>query len=98
MSTAATLAEQWRRAQHGWPARFPLVQAPNAPLLVALGGGLTAAVTDGSAHAYGRAVLYAGLSVWAWEEMTGGVNWARRLLGAAGAVYVVARVGSALGA
>ena len=26
----------WRRGQHGWPERFPLVQVPNAPLLVAL--------------------------------------------------------------
>jgi hypothetical protein len=37
--TTATL----KRAQHGWPARFPVVQLPNAPLLVALFGWLVAA-------------------------------------------------------
>jgi hypothetical protein len=32
------------------------------------------------------------------EELTEGVNWVRRALGAAGLVYVVAKVGAALGA
>jgi hypothetical protein len=54
-------------------------------------------VTDGSAHAYARAVFYAGLSAWAWEELVGGVNWVRRAIGAAGLGYVVARVATALG-
>ena len=92
-----TLRQRWRRAQRGWPASFPLLQAPNAPLLVALAGLLVAAVTDGSAHAYARAVFYAALAVWAWEELASGVNWARRVLGAAGLVFVVLRIGAALG-
>ena len=74
------------------------MQFPNAPLLVAFGGWLVAALTDGSVHAYARAVFYVGLAVWAWEELTSGVNWARRALGAAGLVYVVIKVGAALGA
>lgn len=49
-------------------------------------------------HAYARAAFYAGLAAWAWGEMTSGVNWARRALGAAGLVLVVIRVGAALGA
>jgi hypothetical protein len=34
----------------------------------------------------------------AWDEPAGGVNWARRALGAGGLVYVVVKVGAALGA
>jgi hypothetical protein len=89
------MRERW---EHGWPARFPIVQLPNPPLLVALAGLLVAALTNGSVHAYSRAVFYAGLAAWAWEELASGVNWARRALGVAGLVYVVVKVGAALGA
>lgn len=98
MSARPTLGDRWRRGQRGWPASFPVAQFPNAPLLVAVGGWLVAALTDGSVHAYGRAVFYSGLAAWAWEELAGGVNWVRRALGAAGLVYVVVKVGAALGA
>ena len=74
------------------------MQLPNAPLLVALAGWLVAALTDGSVHAYARGVFYAGLAAWAWGELTDGANWARRALGAAGLVFVVIKVGAALGA
>jgi hypothetical protein len=93
-----TLKDHWRRAQHGWPASFPLAQFPNPPLLAALGGSLVAALSTGSVHSYARATFYAGLSAWAWEELAGGVNWVRRTLGAAGLVYVVVKLGAALGA
>ena len=86
-----------RRGKRGWPASFPVAQLPNVPLSVALGGLLVAAVTDGSVHACARAVFYAGLAAWAWEELVGGVNWVRRAIGAAGLVYVVAKVGAAIG-
>jgi hypothetical protein len=92
------LKDLWRRGRRGWPARFPLAQLPNAPLLVALGGWLVAALTDGSVHAYARAAFYAGLAAWAWEELTGGVNWVRRAVGAGGLVYIVVKVGAAFGA
>ncbi len=84
--------ELWERGQHGWPERFPLAQFPNPPLLLAFGGWLVAAPTDGSLHAAGRGVFYAGLSVWAWGEMTDGANWFRRAAGVAGLVYVVAQI------
>jgi hypothetical protein len=80
----------WERGQRGWPERYPLVQAPNAPLLVALGGWLVAAPTEGAAHAAGRAVFSAGLLVWAGAEVVGGANLVRRAMGVAGAVYVIA--------
>ncbi len=98
MSAGSTLKERWRRGQRGWPASFPLAQFPNAPLLGALGAWLVAAMTDGSAHFYARAAFYAGLAAWAWGELAGGVNWVRRALGAGGLVYVVVKVGAALGA
>ena len=88
----------WRRAQHGWPNSYPLVQFPNAPLLAALGGLLIAALTSGAVHDYARATFYAALAVWAWLELTSGDNVPRRVLGAAGLVYVVVQVGESLGA
>lgn len=98
MSATSTIRTGWRRGQRGWPKRFPVAQLPNAPLLAALGAWLVAAATEGSVHAYARAGFYTGLAVWAWMEMAGGTNWFRRALGVAGLVYVVARVGAALGA
>jgi hypothetical protein len=98
VSTDSTLRDRWRRGQRGWPASFPIAQFPNAPLLVALGGWVLAAVTDGSLHSYARAVFYVGLAAWAWAELAAGANWVRRALGVAGLVYVVVKVGVALGA
>ena len=92
----SALKDAWRRAQRGWPASFPVAQAPNAPLLVGLAGWLAAELGDGSAEAYARALFYVGISAWAWGELTGGVNWFRRALGAAGLVYVVVEAGTAL--
>ena len=87
--------EAWRRGQRGWPPGFPLVQAPNAPLLVAVGAWLLAALSDDSVHAYARATFYAALAVWAWQELADGANWFRRVLGAVMLVYIVAKVGDA---
>ena len=94
---APAIRDRWRRGKRGWPANFPVAQLPNAPLSIALGALLVAAVTDGSAHACARAAFYVGLSVWAWGELAGGVNWVRRAAGATGLGYVVARVATALG-
>ena len=95
--TGGQISHAWRRAQHGWPPRYPLVQAPNAPLAAALAAWLVAAATDGAAHDYARAAFYAALAAWAWEEAADGVNLVRRVLGAVVLVLVVARVGAALG-
>jgi hypothetical protein len=87
-----TIAELWRRGQLSWPRRFPIVQFPNLPLLLAFAGWGLAAVAGGTAHDVGRAVFTVGLSAWAWEEAAGGVNWFRRLLGVAVFVSIVARL------
>jgi hypothetical protein len=98
VSETTALKKGWRRGQRGWPKRFPLAQLPNAPLLFALAAWLVAAVTNGSVHSYARAAFYAGLAAWAWGEVADGSNWFRRAVGVAGLVYVVVKVGAALGA
>ena len=87
---AGTIAELWRRGQVGWPRRFPIVQFPNPPLLLAAAGLGLAAVAGGAAHDIGRAVFTVGLGVWAWEEAVSGVDWFRRLLGVGVFVWIVA--------
>ncbi|HEX5923914.1 MAG TPA: hypothetical protein VFY45_08785 [Baekduia sp.] len=85
-----TLREIYRRGQQGWPSRFVLVQLPNAPLWVGLGGGVVAAVIDdGVIHDGARIVGTAGLVVWAILELAQGVNWFRRALGAAFLAYLI---------
>jgi hypothetical protein len=98
VSITPTARSLWRRAQHGWPAGYPVAQFPNAPLLVALGGWVVAALTDGSGHAYARATFYTGLAAWAFQELADGANWLRRAFGAVGLGYVMVKVGHALGA
>jgi hypothetical protein len=74
--------ELWRRGQAGWPRRFPVVQAPNLPLLLAFAGRAVSARTAGTPRRLGCTISMAGLAVWAWQETTSGVNWFRRFLGA----------------
>jgi len=81
-----------RLTSTGWPRRFPVAQFPNPPLLLALVGSLLARLSSGSAHSTGRAVFYVGLSVWAWEELTAGVNWFRRLIGLCGLIWIVTQL------
>lgn len=66
-----------------FPARFPLVQFPNLPLVIAFTAGWTATALAGRAHGYAEAVSYLAMTVWAYEELAHGVNWFRRLLGLA---------------
>jgi hypothetical protein len=86
------LLDLWRRGQHGWPARYPLVQFPNAPLLVALAGSVAGRALHGGAHDAARAVFYAGLAAWASLELAQGVNAVRRLVGAAVLSYLALRL------
>jgi hypothetical protein len=98
VSPSPKLSDRWRRGQRGWPESFPIAQLPNAPLLTAFAAWLVAAATDGSVHYYARAAFFTALAAWAWGEMAAGANWVRRALGVAGLVYVVIKVGLALGA
>jgi hypothetical protein len=81
-----------RLTSTGWPRSFPVAQFPNPPLLLALAGWLLARFSSGSAYSAGRGVFYVGLSIWAWEELTAGVNWFRRLIGLGGLGWIVSQL------
>lgn len=88
----------WRRAQHGWPAAYPLAQFPNAPLLLSLAASLVARLLpDGGAHDAARATSSVLLACWAWLELSAGVNLWRRALGLTFLVVVIAGVAEQLG-
>ncbi len=80
----------------GFPRRFPIVQFPNLPLIVALLAGEAAALIDGAGHRYAVAVAYLATAIWACEELVQGVNWFRRLLGLVVAIVLIVRVAGAL--
>jgi hypothetical protein len=80
----------------GFPRRFPIVQFPNLPLIVAFLAGEAAVFLHGDAHFYARSVSYLGMTIWAYEELVSGVNWFRHLLGLAYAIIMVVRVTHAL--
>jgi hypothetical protein len=70
---------------------YTVAQFPNAPLWLALAGLVLGRLLDSgsTAHALARAVFFVGLGIWAWLELTDGVNGFRRALGAAGLAYVL---------
>jgi len=75
----------WRAFKHltqlSFPRSYPIVQFPNAPLIVAFASGLVAHHSHGGEHAYAQAVSYLAMAIWAYLELFGGVNGFRRLLG-----------------
>ena len=72
-----------RLTQISFPRSYPIVQFPNAPLILALASGLLAHHSHGHEHAYAQAVSYLALAIWAYLELFHGVNAFRRLLGLA---------------
>ena len=90
------IAAAWRRGQEGWPSRFVLVQFPNLPLIVSLAGSVLARFADGRTADYADATSRLGLAVFAYLELTDGVNWFRRVLGGVVLVWLVMTVGRAL--
>jgi hypothetical protein len=80
--TGAALCLRFKRlTQLGWPRNFPIVQFPNAPLIIAFLAGEAAKHTHGSIHADASAISYLAMTIWAYEELVHGVNWFRHLLG-----------------
>jgi hypothetical protein len=83
-SDAATIWSGFKRLTRlGWPRGFPIVQFPNAPLIIAFLAGQVASHVHGQGHADASAISYLALTVWAYEELVHGVNWFRHLLGLA---------------
>lgn len=87
----------WRRLQRGWPAAYPLVQFPNAPLLVAIVASLVARVLSGDASDLATAVSRIGVVIWASLELTRGDNGVRRVFGAAGLLYMAVQISGVRG-
>lgn len=85
-----------RLKQVGFPARFPLAQFPNEPLIAALVAGQVAKYVHGTSHGAALAVAQLGMAVWAYEELTQGVNWVRRLLGLTFTVLTVINLANRL--
>lgn len=79
-----------------FPKRFPIVQFPNPPLAVGLLAGFATDFTNGTTERYLQSISYLALAVWAYQELTEGVNWFRRLLGLVFVVVLVIRVARAI--
>jgi hypothetical protein len=96
MATDGAAIRAWRGFQRltevGWPRRFPIAQFPNLPLIVAVAAGIAHDFITGTTGRYLQAVAYVALGIWAYDEVTRGANWFRRLLGATFLVIVVVRV------
>ncbi len=86
-----------RLTQLGWPRDFPIVQFPNAPLIIAFLAGAAAAPTHDPSHAYLTAISFLAMGLWAYEELLHGVNWFRHLLGLGYAISTFVHLALALG-
>lgn len=64
-----------------------ILQAPNLLLIAALAALMITPFVDGIADVLAQAVFYMTITMWAYEELTRGVNWFRRVLGAVVLVY-----------
>lgn len=69
-------------------------QYPNAPLWAMIAGAIASLIfSEGStAHDAAQTLLYMALTVWAYLELTDGVNGFRRLLGAGGLILAAVRL------
>jgi len=85
-----------RLTQLGWPRDFPIVQFPNAPLIVAFLAGAGAARIQAPGHAYLAAIAFLAMGIWAYEELLHGVNWFRHLLGLGYAISTAVHLALAL--
>jgi hypothetical protein len=92
----------WRGFQRlrklSFPRRFPIVQFPNAPLIIAFLAGAAAARTHDPGHAYLAAISFLAFGIWAYEELLHGVNWFRHLLGLGFGIATAVHLALALGA
>jgi len=82
--------------QLGWPRDLPIVQFPNAPLIIGILAGGAAARTHDPAHAYLAAISFLAFGVWAYEELLHGVNWFRHLLGLGYGIATIVHLSLAL--
>ena len=87
------LIATWKRLRGwSWPRDYPIAQFPNPPLIIGLVAlGLRYLASGTWADALG-AIGYVFVGVWAYLELTAGVNLFRRVLGLAGLAYVIVAI------
>jgi hypothetical protein len=85
-----------RLTQLSFPRSYPIVQFPNAPLILGFVSGLLAQHSHGREHAYAQAVSYLAVAIWAYLELFQGVNAFRRLLGMAYTISTAVHLANAL--
>jgi hypothetical protein len=85
-----------RLTQLSFPRSYPIVQFPNAPLIVAFASGLLAHHSHGREHDYAQAVSYLTMAIWAYLELFEGVNAFRRLLGLTYTISTAVHLANAL--
>jgi len=85
-----------RLRQLSFPRSYPIVQFPNAPLILAFASGLLAHHSQGREHSYSQAVSYLAMAIWAYLELFQGVNAFRRLLGLAYTISTAVHLANAL--
>jgi hypothetical protein len=90
----------WRAFQRltelSFPRSYPIIQFPNATLILAFVSGLVAQHTHGHEHSGARAVSYLSMAIWAYLELFQGVNAFRKLLGLAYTVSTAVHLAAAL--
>jgi hypothetical protein len=70
-----------RLTQVSFPKSYPIIQFPNASLILAFVSGLVAQGAHGQVHSDAQAISYLAMAVWAYLELFHGVNMFRHLLG-----------------
>ena len=85
-----------RLTQLSFPRSYPIVQFPNAPLILAFASGLLAHHTHGHEHSYAQAASYLSMAIWAYLELFSGVNAFRRLLGLTYTISTAVHLANAL--
>ncbi len=85
-----------RMTQLSFPRSYPIVQFPNAPLILAFAAGLVANHSHGLEHAYAQAASYLAMAIWAYLELFHGVNTFRRLLGLTYTISTAVHLANAL--
>jgi hypothetical protein len=96
-SAPARIWQTYKRlTQLGFPRRFPIVQFPNPPLIIAFVASMAGRYAHGSDHTYATSLSYLAMTIWAYEELARGVNWFRHLLGGAYMIIMIERVAHAL--
>ena len=93
------LVQGYRRLRGlSWPKGYPIAQFPNPPLLIGLLALLLRYLTSGALADALAAIAYVFIGVWAYLELTAGVNLFRRVLGLAGLIYIVVVIAQRFGA